>query len=390
MAQAYIVSAVRTAGGRRGGRLKGWHPADLAGAVIDGMLDRSGIDPALIQDVIAGCVSQVGEQSFNIGRGAVLSSRLPENVPGTTVDRQCGSSQQAVHFAAATVIAGQMDVVIAAGVESMTRVPMGLPMTLAAQHGYGSPLGRRIAQRYPGIIFSQFAGAEQMALKYELSKDELDLFSYQSHLKAVAATDAGAFVDEILPISVTLDDMSEVVHEIDEGIRRDASLDGIAGVRLIQQGGRLTAASASQICDGASALLIVNEAGLKSTGLLPLARIHQMTVTGGDPVIMLETPIAATRQALTRSGLSLQEIGLFEVNEAFASMPLAWRKALDADPARLNVNGGAIALGHPLGASGTRLMTTLVSSLRRTGHRYGLQTMCEAGGLANATIIERL
>ena len=390
MTQAYIVSVARTAGGRRGGKLKDWHPADLAAVTLDAIVDRTGIDPGQIEDVIMGCVSQVGEQAFSVGRGAVLSSKLPESVPATTIDRQCGSSQQAVHFAAATVMAGQMDAVIAAGVESMTRVPMGLANTLPAANGYGTPDSPGMAQRYPGVVFSQFTGAEAIARKHDLSKDMLDRFALDSHEKAIAATNAGWFDAEIVPVAVVDAEGAESLHARDEGIRFDASLDGISGVRLIQEDGRLTAASASQICDGASAVLIVNDAGLKRLGLEPLARIHQMTVIGEDPVIMLEAPISATRRALERAGLSIDEIDLYEVNEAFASVPLAWTRALGADPARLNVNGGAIALGHPLGASGTKLMTTLVQALHRTGGRYGLQTMCEGGGLANVTIIERL
>lgn len=390
MTQAYIVGAVRTAGGRRGGRLKDWHPADLGGLVLDAIVDRTRIDPALIEDVIMGCVTQVGEQSFSVGRNAVLSSKLPESVPATSIDRQCGSSQQAIHFAAATVMAGQMDVVIAAGVESMTRVPMGLASTLAANNGFGSPTSPGMRRRYPDVGFSQFLGAEELARKYDLSKDLLDEFAFHSHRKAIAATTAGHFDAEIVKVPIVTADGAQDVHIRDEGIRFDATLAGIRGVRLLQEGGRLTAASASQICDGASAVLIVNDAGLKRLGLTPMARIHQMTVTGGDPVIMLEAPISATRRALSRAGMKIDEIDLYEINEAFASVPLAWQKAMDADPVRLNANGGAIALGHPLGASGAKLMTTLLHALQRTGGRYGLQTMCEGGGLANVTIVERL
>lgn len=390
MPEAYIVAAARTAGGRRGGRLRDWHPADLAAQVLDSLVDRSGIDPGAVEDVIMGCVSQVGEQSFSVGRNAVLASKLPESVPATTIDRQCGSSQQALHFAAATVMSGQMDAVIAAGVESMTRVPMGLASTLAAQHGFGLPTSPGMERRYPGVLFSQFSGAEEIARKHDLSREMLDRFAFDSHRKAIAATDAGYFVDEIVPVSAVTAEGAEVVHDQDEGIRREASLDAIGTVRLIEEGGRLTAASASQICDGASGVLVVNEAGLRRLGVEPIARIHQMTVIGEDPVIMLEAPLSATRRALDRAGLKIDDIDQFEVNEAFASVPLAWLKALGADPERLNVSGGAIALGHPLGASGTKLMTTLVHGLRRTGGRFGLQTMCEGGGLANVTIVERL
>ncbi len=390
MGEAYIVAAARTAGGKKGGRLKGWHPADLGGAVIDALLDRTGIDPAAIEDVICGCVDQAGEQGFNIARGASLSSRLPESVPAASVDRQCGSSQQALHFGAQAVMSGAMDCVIAMGIESMTRVPMGLPVILAVKAGMGHPKSPRQEERYPGIQFSQFLGAEMMAKKYGLTKDRLDEYGYASHRKAIAATESGKFEDEIVPLTVTLDDGSTTKHHIDEGIRFDASLEGIKSVKLLQDGGAITAATASQICDGASGVMIVNDKGLKALGLTPLARIHHMTVIGGDPVIMLEAPLPATRRALEKSGMTIDDIDLYEVNEAFASVPTAWLQYTGADPARLNVHGGAIALGHPLGASGTKLMTTLVNALHQQKKRYGLQTMCEGGGLANVTIVERL
>ena len=391
MSEAYIVAAARTAGGRRGGRLSSWHPADLAGQVIDALLDRTGADPALIEDVIMGCVSQFAQQSGNVARSAVLSSRLPESVPATSVDRQCGSSQQALHFAAATVMSGQMDVVIAAGVESMSRVPMTAAAKLAHENGLGSPYGGPgMKARYPGISFSQFTGAEMIARKYDLSKDALDAFGYESQRRAAAAAQAGAFADEIVAVEVVLPDGVREPHIVDEGIRFDASLEGIRGVKLISEDGRLTAATSSQICDGASGVMVVSERGLKALGIAPVARIHAMTVVGEDPVIMLEAPIGATRRALERAGMKLDDIDLFEVNEAFASVPMAWLQQLGADPAKLNVNGGAIALGHPLGASGTKLMTTLVHALRARGLRYGLQTMCEGGGLANVTIVEAL
>ena len=391
MEAAYIVAAARTAGGRRGGRLTGWHPADLAGQMLDALVDRAGADPALIEDVIMGCVSQFGQQSGNVARNAVLSSRLPESVPGTSVDRQCGSSQQALHFAAATVMSGQMDIVIAAGVESMSRVPMGAAAKLSHENGMGSPFGGpAMKARYPGVAFSQFTGAEMIAKKYDLTKDMLDDFGFGSQKKAIAAAHAGAFADEIVAVEIELPDGSREMHVTDEGIRFDASLDGIRGVKLIQEGGRLTAATSSQICDGASGVLIVNDRGLKALGVAPLARIHHMTVVGEDPVIMLEAPIGATQKALARAGMNMGDIDLFEVNEAFASVPMAWLKMLDADPDRLNVNGGAIALGHPLGASGTKLMTTMVHALRARGKKWGLQTMCEGGGLANVTIVEAL
>lgn len=390
MANAYIVAAARTAGARKAGRLSGWHPADLAGKVLDALLDRTQADPQLIEDVIMGCVSQVGEQALNVARNAVLSSRLPESVPGTSVDRQCGSSQQALHFAAQAVMSGAMNVVIAAGVESMSRVPMGLSSQLPAKNGFGTPTGEKMGARYPGVQFSQFTGAEMMARKYDLSKDVLDEFAFQSHSRAIAATRAGHFKKEILPLEISLPDGSKQQHEVDEGIRFDASLEGIRAVKLLVEGGRITAATSSQICDGASGVMIANDAGLKALGVAPLARIHHMTVLGHDPVIMLEAPIPATLHAVKKAGMKLADIDLFEVNEAFASVPVAWLQQTGADPQKLNVNGGAIALGHPLGASGTKLMTTLVHALHQRQQRYGLQTMCEGGGLANVTIVERL
>jgi len=390
MAEAYIVAAARTAGGRKGGRLAGWHPADLAASVLDSLVARTGIDPAQIEDVIMGCVGQAGEQAVNIARNAVLASKLPESVPATSIDRQCGSSQQALHFAAQAVMAGSMDVVIAAGVESMTRVPMGTPSILAAKAGLGTYKSPNMEARYPNIQFSQFTGAEMMAKKYGLSKDQLDEFSYHSHQKAIAATQAGKFKDEIVPLQITRADGSTDTHHIDEGIRFDATLDGIKGVKLIQEGGKLTAASASQICDGASGVMVVSEKGLKALGVKPMARVHHMTMMASDPVIMLETPLPATARALKKAGMTINDIDLFEVNEAFASVPTAWLKTTGADPDRLNVNGGAIALGHPLGGSGTKLMTTLLYALQQNNKRYGLQTMCEGGGMANVTIVERL
>ena len=390
MGEAYIVAATRTAGGRKGGRLAGWHPADLAGKVLDNLVDRVGCDPALIEDVIMGCVSQAGEQSTNIARNAVLASKLPESVPATSVDRQCGSSQQALHFAAQAVMSGSMDIVIASGVESMTRVPMGMPTILPFKNGLGLPKSPNMEERYPNIQFSQFMGAEMMAKKYGLTKDDLDAFGFTSQSRAIAATQAGAFKDEIVAVEITTADGKTELHTIDEGIRFDASLDAIRGVKLLQEGGALSAATSSQICDGASGVMVVNEAGLKALGVEPLARIHHMTVVGGDPVIMLEAPIPATQRALKKAGMSIDDIDLYEVNEAFASVPKAWLKVLGADPDKLNVNGGAIALGHPLGGSGTKLMTTLLNGLKTRGKRYGLQTMCEGGGLANVTIVERL
>jgi acetyl-CoA C-acetyltransferase len=390
MAEAYIVSAARTAGGRRDGRLKGWHPADMAGEVLKSVIERAKADPTRIDDVIMGCVGQAGEQAGNIARNGVLAAGIPESVPATSVDRQCGSSQQALHFAAQAVMSGFQDCVIASGVESMSRVPMGMPMVLPAKNGFGSYVSPNMKKRYPDIQFSQFAGAEMMAKKYGLTKDQLDEFGFRSHEKAIAATNAGDFDDEIVGLEVELEDGTKEIHKIDEGIRFNASLEGIQGVKLLVEGGALTAATSSQICDGASAVMVVNEKGLKDLGVEPIARIHHLTVTGGDPVIMLEAPIPATKVALDKAGMKIDDIDLFEVNEAFASVPAAWLKETGADPERLNVNGGAIALGHPLGGSGTKLMTTLLHALQKKNKRYGLQTMCEGGGLANVTIVERL
>ncbi len=389
MAEAYIVEAVRTAGGRRGGRLAGWHPSDMAGAVLNAIIDRSGLDPASVEDVIMGCVSQGGEQSFQVGRNAVLSSKLPESVPAVTIDRQCGSSQQAIQFAAQAVMSGTQDVVIASGVESMSRVPMGSTGMLFHQAGLGRAKSPRQDERYPDIQFSQFTGAEMIAAKYGFDRQTLDTYALESHRRAAAATERGDFADEIVGLEVETPD-GVVIHDRDEGIRADSTMESIGAVKLLKEGGVITAANASQICDGASAVLVVSERALKEHGLTPLARIHNLTVTAGDPVIMLEEPLFATDKALKRAGMHIDEIDLYEVNEAFAPVPLAWMRHLGADPARLNVNGGAIALGHPLGASGTKLMATLVHALHKRGGRYGLQTMCEGGGIANVTIVERL
>lgn len=396
MSEAYIVATARTAGGRRAGRISGWHPADLAAQVLNALIERSGVDPAAVEDVIMGCVGQTGEQAVNIARNAVLASKLPESVPATSVDRQCGSSQQALHFAAQAVMSGTMDCVIAAGVESMSRVPMGMNAALPMKAGFGFYVSQLMKQRYPGVEFSQFKGAEMLANKHGISREEIDRFALLSHQRAIAATKDGLFRTEIVPVAMRCVNKDGVYsedgsqHVDDEGIRYDATYESIAGVKPITEGGRLTAASSSQICDGASGVLVVNERGLKALGVKPLARVHHMTVTGGDPVIMLEAPITATQKALQRAGLKIDDIDLYEVNEAFASVPLAWLKVLGADPERLNVNGGAIALGHPLGGSGTKLMTTLINALHQRGKRYGLQTMCEGGGLANVTIVERL
>jgi acetyl-CoA C-acetyltransferase len=328
----------------------------------------------------------VGEQSNHIGRNAVLASTLPISVPSVSIDRQCGSSQQAIQFAAQAVMSGTQDVVLAAGVESMSRVPMGLSLVPGSDF---TPYSAQIQERFGVRGFSQFVGAEMIAKKHDFSRDVLDAFALESHRKAAAATADGAFTREIVPIEITTPAGKEM-HTRDEGIRFDATIESIGSVKLLQEGGRLSAASASQICDGASAVLVVSEAALKTHGLTPLARIVNLTVSAGDPVIMLEEPLYATEKALKRAGMRLEDIDLFEVNEAFASVPLAWLKYLGADPAKLNVNGGAIALGHPLGASGTKLMATLVHALRARGKKYGLQTMCEGGGIANVTIIEAL
>ncbi|MBA4089689.1 MAG: acetyl-CoA C-acyltransferase [Sphingobium sp.] len=386
MTEAFIVDAVRTAGGRRNGALAGWHPADMGGEVLNALVDRSGIDPAAIEDVILGCVTQAGEQAFAFARNAVLASRLPQSVPAVTIDRQCGSSQQALQFAAQAVMSGTQDVVIAAGAESMTRVPMFSNTAYHQREGVGvGPFSDRVKQRFGVESFSQFEGAEMIAAKYGFNRETLDRYALQSHQRAAAATEADRFVGQIVPLAV-----EGGVHVKDEGVRADATLEGIGSVKLLKEGGVVSAANASQICDGASAVLVVNERALKAHNLTPLARIVNMTVTAGDPVIMLEEPVFATRKALERAGMTIDDIDLYEVNEAFAPVPLAWLQALDADPARLNVNGGAIALGHPLGATGTKLMATLIHELRARGKRYGLQTVCEGGGIANVTIVEAL
>ncbi len=387
---AYIVDAVRTAGGKRGGALAGWHPVDMAAQVLDALVERTGVDPTGIDDVVMGCVSQAGEQAFHVGRNAVLASGLPENVPAVTIDRQCGSSQQAIQFAAQAVMSGTQEVVIAAGVESMTRVPMFSPVTLFEKAGFGNPKSPGTDVRYPGVQFSQFTGAEAIARKHGFVRDDLDRFALESHRRGAAATERNDFADEVIALEIDLPMGGKGLHVRDEGIRYDATLEGIGSVKLLQEGGMISAANASQICDGASAALIVSEQALKDYGLTPKARIVNLTVTAGDPVIMLEEPLYATEKALKKAGLSIGDIDLYEVNEAFAPVPLAWLKHVGGDPERLNVNGGAIALGHPLGASGTKLMATLIHALAKRGGRYGLQTMCEGGGIANVTIVERL
>ncbi len=390
MTTAYIVDACRTAGGRRGGRLAGVHPVDLAAKTLDGLMDRVGVDPAAVDDVVMGCVTQAGEQAIHVGRNAVLASkRLPQSVPAVSIDRQCGSSQQSIHFAAQAVMSGTQDIVIAAGIESMTRVPMLSSSSVFKQQGLGDFVSPGMNENYPGYVFSQFVGAEMVAEKHGFSKDQMDHFALESHRRAKAATEAGAFDREIVPIMVeTAEGMVE--HKVDEGIRFDATLEGIASVKLLIEGGKISAATSSQMCDGAAAVLVVSEQALKDHNLTPLARIHNLTVTAGDPVIMLEEPLFATDRALKRAGLKIGDIDLFEVNEAFASVPMAWLKHTGADPHKMNSLGGAIALGHPLGATGAKLMATLAHALKAGGKKWGLQTMCEGGGIANVTIIESL
>ena len=381
MRDAVIVEAVRTPVGRRGGALSGVHPVDLSAHVLRALADRSGIDPAIVDDVIWGCVSQVGEQAINVARNAVLAAGWPESVPGTTIDRQCGSSQQSLHFAAATVVSGQCEVVVAGGVEVMSRVPMGS----SVGSGVGLPFGPQMMERYGGVAFNQGVGAEMIVEQWGLSRTQLDEFSLGSHTKAAAAQDSGAFDAEIAPVPLP----DGTVAGADEGIRRDTTMAALAGLKTpFKPDGTITAGSSSQISDGAAALLVTTSDKARELGLIPLVRVQSTVLAGADPVIMLTAPIPATEKALKRSGLSIGDIGAAEVNEAFASVPLAWLTETGADPAVLNAWGGAIALGHPLGGSGARLMTTLISRMRSGGLRYGLQTMCEGGGMANATVLE--
>ncbi len=383
MRDAVIVEAVRSPVGRRRGSLAGVHPVDLSAHVLRALADRSGIDPAVVDDVIWGCVSQVGEQAINVGRNAVLAAGWPESVPGTSIDRQCGSSQQSLHFAAAAVVSGQCDVVVAGGVEVMSRVPMGS----SVGEGVGFPFGPLMMERYGGVAFNQGVGAEMMVERWGLSRAQLDEFSLGSHAKAAAAQDAGAFEAEIAP--VPLPDGTELAA--DEGIRRDTTMAALAELKTpFKPDGTVTAGSSSQISDGAAALLVTSSDKARELGLTPLVRVHTAVLAAADPVIMLTAPIPATEKALKRSGLSIGDVGAVEVNEAFAPVPLAWLAEIGADPAVLNARGGAIALGHPLGGSGARLMTTLIHRMRSEGHRYGLQTMCEGGGMANATVLELL
>jgi len=382
MRDAVIVEAVRTPTGKRNGGLSGVQPADLSAHVLRALAERSGIDTALIEDVIWGCVSQVGEQAFDIARNSVLAAGWPESIPGVSIDRQCGSSQQAVSFAAASVIAGHYDVAVAGGVESMSRVPMGSNVQDAFPYGAG------FQERYGKETFpNQGVGAEMIAERWNISRTQADEFALESHAAAAAAQDEGRFVTEIAPI--TNPDGVKIEH--DEGVRRGGTVEGLAGLKTaFKPDGIITAANSSQISDGASAVLVTTSERAKELGLTPIVRVHTAVVTGDDPIIMLTGPIPATALALKRSGLTIDDIGAFEVNEAFATVPLAWLAETGADRARLNPNGGAIALGHPLGGSGTRLASTLINHMRTNGIKYGLQTMCEGGGQANATIFELL
>jgi acetyl-CoA acyltransferase len=397
MRSAVIVDAVRTASGKGkpGGALSGTHPVDLLATVLTALAERTGLDPARIDDVITGCVGQVGEQSLNIGRQGVLAAGWPVSVPATSIDRQCGSSQQAAHFGAQGVIAGAYDIVVACGVESMSRIPMGTA-------GIGQdPFGLSVAERYPDGLIGQGVSAELIAAKWGLTRDELDEFSARSHELAAAATEAGQFAGEIIPVTATGPDGGQRAHMVDETIRASTTAEGLAklppsfasdamGKRFPQIDWRITPGNSSPLTDGASAVLIMEESLAGELGLRARARYHTFAVAGDDPLLMLTAPIPATARVLAKAGLSIDDIDAFEVNEAFAPVPLAWLRETGADPGRLNPRGGAIALGHALGASGTRLMTTLLNQLEATGGRYGLQTMCEGGGMANATIIERL
>ncbi len=385
--EAVIVAAVRTAVGRRNGRLKDWHPVDLMAEVLSTLVQRTGVDTGLIEDVIVGCVSQVGEQSLNVGRNAALAAGFPETVPGTTVDRQCGSSQQAIHFAAQGVLSGAYDVVIAGGVEAMTRVPLGS----SYQQGPGAPFGSRMLHRYDNGLVHQGISADLVARKWELSRAELDEFSLESHRRAARATAEGRFRSQIVPVEVKNEDGTTSIFDQDEGIRTDTSLEKLASLKpAFKQDGLITAGNSSQISDGAAAVLIMERATAERLGIRPRARFVAFSLAGDNPILMLTAPIPATYKVLERAGLTLDQIDLVEINEAFASVPLAWQRETGADMERVNVNGGAVAIGHPLGASGARLTTVLLHELERTGGRYGLQTICEGGGMANAMIIERI
>jgi acetyl-CoA acyltransferase len=382
MRDAVICAAVRTPTGKRGGGLSGVHAVDLSAHVLNALVERAGIDPGAVDDVFWGCVSQVGEQTFNIGRVAALAAGWPESVPGTTIDRQCGSSQQAVAFAAATVISGQADVVVAGGVESMSRVPMG---STVGDGSVGRPLGPKFLERYDGVYPNQGIGAEMMAERWGFSRSQLDEFALASHEKAAKAQADGAFDEEIAPVTTP----DGTVVSADEGIRPGGTLEKLGSLKTpFKEDGVISAGNASQISDGSAALLVTTSEKARELGLRPIVRVHTTVMAGDDPVIMLTAPIPATQKALSRSGLSIDDIGVYEVNEAFAPVPLAWLADIGGTADRLNPHGGAIALGHPLGGSGARLMTTLVHRMQATGTRYGLQTMCEGGGMANATILE--
>jgi acetyl-CoA acyltransferase len=384
MPEAVIIDAVRTPLGKRNGALSDWHPADLAAETLKALAERSSLDPALVDDVIMGCVSQVGDQTYNVGRNAVLGAGWPESVPGVTIDRQCGSSQQSVHFAAQGVMAGAYDVVVAAGVESMTRVPMGSSMM------GGQPFGERMRERYQDNLIPQGLSAEIIAERWGITREELDGIGFDSQMRAVRATEEGRFLNEIVPIEVKADGVVTTVTT-DEGLRPTTTLESLAGLRpAFKEDGVVTAGNASQITDGAAAILVMSRDKADELGLAPRARFVSFSLAGTDPVSMLTGPIPATQKALAKAGLTVEDIDLFEVNEAFAAVIGAWLRETGADWDKVNVNGGAIALGHPLGASGARLMTTLLNELERSGGRYGLQTMCEGGGLANGTIIESL
>jgi acetyl-CoA acyltransferase len=397
MPTAVIVDAVRTPGGKRNGKLSGWHPADLAAETLNALVQRNDLDPALVEDVIMGCVMQAGAQSVNVARNAVLAAGWPEEVPATTIDRQCGSSQQASHFAAQAVMSGAHDIVVAAGVEVMSQVPMGASI---GDGKFGFPFGPRVGARYADVggLVPQGISAELIADKWGLTRDQLDAFSAESQRRAAQATAEGRFENEIVPVrSLHRDKETGAVTEsdemvtADEGIREGTTVESLANLKpAFKPDGKVTAGNSSQITDGASAALIMSEDKARELGLTPRARFHTFALAGVDPVMMLTGPIPSTAKVLAKSGLSLDDIGLFEVNEAFAPVVLAWQLETGADLAKTNVNGGAIALGHPLGASGTKLLATLLNELERTGGRYGLQTMCEGGGMANATIIERL
>lgn len=384
--EAVIVDAVRTPIGRRNGRLKDWHPVDLMAEVLAALVKRTGIDAGLVEDVIVGCVMQVGEQGLNVGRNAALAAGFPESVPGTTVDRQCGSSQQAIHFAAQGVISGAYDVAIAGGVEAMTRVPMG-----SSSQGPGAPFGPRMLKRYDNGLVHQGISADLIAHKWEISREELDAYSLESHRRGAQATAEGRFKSQIIPVEVKNEDGTTAIFDKDEGIRADTSLEKLANLKpAFKPDGLITAGNSSQISDGAAAVLIMERSVAERLGLKPRARFVSFSVVGSDPIFMLTGPIEATRKALKRAGMTLDQIDLVEINEAFASVVLAWQRETGADLSKVNVNGGAVAIGHPLGASGARLTTVLLNELERTGGRYGLQTICEGGGMANGMIIERI